>query len=460
MASSLLTEYADYEAAGSSGEGLGGGEEHATFTGNQTTSGPHTAASVPAQNYSSYPNTLAAVPAGPQETLPTPFPPTVFPPSTAPYQISQQVTASVTVAPGPAPSYSFYANPDGFVSPTVLQASPQTGFGFSWGTSDYPAADSFGLGGSQVTGTSQQRDTEHMSWSPGGPFSDSEQQLDWTFGEQSQEGADGRESGDVLKTEMPAVSRYKRAKKLKHQGTNTGGRGSGSVISVSSSSSSLGSGRPPPLTLAPAPVPLASSAVQSGSSTNSSLATPNKPAAKLRSASQKSKNVKHSDRDDETVEERRSRTSHNLVEKQYRNRLNQQFESLLNALPESMRSPTPGSMIISSTGGGGIGSGEDGATQEQRNTSIDLGAEKRLSKAEVLDMSRRYIQTLERERDKLELERKELIGDMDRLRAMYARGDEHGNMGPGEHGEGRSSRSSGGSGGGRDARGRSGGGPG
>jgi len=88
------------------------------------------------------------------------------------------------------------------------------------------------------------------------------------------------------------------------------------------------------------------------------------------------------------------------VEKQYRNRLNAHFESLLKTLPENMRSPK---------GTSASGSKSDGSAE-----AADLG-EKRLSKAEVLDMSRRYIHSLEQKRDRLEQEREELQQGMARL---------------------------------------------
>ncbi|KAK4459010.1 hypothetical protein QBC42DRAFT_275423 [Cladorrhinum samala] len=134
-----------------------------------------------------------------------------------------------------------------------------------------------------------------------------------------------------------------------------------------------------------------------------SFAPPRPPAAsskhpKLRSASRTSKNVQP--RPDETPRERKSRNSHNLVEKQYRNRLNLQFESLMNALPESMRN--------SAASGGG-----DGATSER----LELG-ERRLSKAQVLDMSTRYIKTLESDREALERENGELVKGIEILKDL------------------------------------------
>lgn len=121
--------------------------------------------------------------------------------------------------------------------------------------------------------------------------------------------------------------------------------------------------------------------------------------SKLRSASRSSKNT--SQRTGETSEQRKSRNAHNLVEKQYRNRLNAQFEGLLNALPESIRSPN----------GVGVGGPSDS------DPNVDVG-ERRLSKGDVLEMSTRYIKTLERDCGRLEREREELARNIDRLQAM------------------------------------------
>ncbi|KAK1974890.1 hypothetical protein LZ30DRAFT_381579 [Colletotrichum cereale] len=129
----------------------------------------------------------------------------------------------------------------------------------------------------------------------------------------------------------------------------------------------------------------ASAASSAGSS--SKAAVPGPP--RLRSASRTSKN--QSQKSTETPEERRTRASHNLVEKQYRNRLNAQFEGLLHALPEQMRSPA------------GAGDGEE-SDPSQRTEQ-----ERRVSKAEVLEMARRHIKNLEEEREALNRERGELL---------------------------------------------------
>ena len=55
------------------------------------------------------------------------------------------------------------------------------------------------------------------------------------------------------------------------------------------------------------------------------------------------------------------------------------------------------------------------ATQQQGG--VDLG-ERRLSKAQVLDMSAKYIRTLEREREELEEQREELMENLQRMSEM------------------------------------------
>jgi len=118
--------------------------------------------------------------------------------------------------------------------------------------------------------------------------------------------------------------------------------------------------------------------------------------SKLRSASRTSKNTHHNP--PASLEERKSRETHNNVEKQYRNRLNAHFESLLSALPERMQS-------------GEGGEGVDG---------LDAG-DRRVSKAEVLEMARKHIKSLERECAALEGERDELRDNMEKLRWLFGR---------------------------------------
>ncbi|CAJ2506944.1 Uu.00g081300.m01.CDS01 [Anthostomella pinea] len=134
--------------------------------------------------------------------------------------------------------------------------------------------------------------------------------------------------------------------------------------------------------------------------------------SKLRSASRTSKNTHHNP--PATAEERRSRETHNNVEKQYRNRLNMHFESLLSALPESMQCGEEGGGVGGELGGGGGGGGGSVAGGGE-------GADRRVSKAEVLDMARRHIKALERECALLEGERDELRDNNEKLRWMFSR---------------------------------------
>ncbi|OAA53821.1 Helix-loop-helix DNA-binding protein [Niveomyces insectorum RCEF 264] len=107
--------------------------------------------------------------------------------------------------------------------------------------------------------------------------------------------------------------------------------------------------------------------------------------------------------DNTTDDGRGGRRSHNLVEKQYRNRLNAQFEGLMRALPQDVKAP-----------GSGPGTSDEGFGGD--------AMEKRLSKAEVLEMARLHIQALEQERDDLIRERDQLQGNADILQGLYAGG--------------------------------------
>ncbi|KAJ4322290.1 hypothetical protein N0V84_004882 [Fusarium piperis] len=136
----------------------------------------------------------------------------------------------------------------------------------------------------------------------------------------------------------------------------------------------------------------------------STTSTASSRQSKLRSASRTSKNSR--DKPNDTPEERRTRASHNLVEKQYRNRLNAQFESLLNALPEQARS-----------GGNGNGNGDENESDGAND------ADRRVSKGEVLEMARKHIQALEQERNQLERENLELQGNLRRLKGPASDGN-------------------------------------
>ncbi|KAJ9138189.1 hypothetical protein NKR23_g8607 [Pleurostoma richardsiae] len=116
------------------------------------------------------------------------------------------------------------------------------------------------------------------------------------------------------------------------------------------------------------------------------------PAIQLRTASRKAKRVSASYRPATSPEEERARSSHNQVEKQYRNRLNQHFERLLAVLPASVD-----------------------ADGDQQGEDAGLDPDKRLSKAEVLDIARRHIRTLERETSELEVEKQQLVDEIGRM---------------------------------------------
>ncbi|KAJ4224226.1 hypothetical protein NW757_014352 [Fusarium falciforme] len=132
----------------------------------------------------------------------------------------------------------------------------------------------------------------------------------------------------------------------------------------------------------------------------STASTASSRQAKLRSASRTSKNSQS--RPNDTPKERQTRASHNLVEKQYRNRLNAQFESLLSALPEQLRA----------------GNNGNGDTDESQGNDAD----RRVSKGEVLEMARKHVQFLEQERAQLERENLKLHGNLRRLKGYTSDG--------------------------------------
>lgn len=119
------------------------------------------------------------------------------------------------------------------------------------------------------------------------------------------------------------------------------------------------------------------------------------------SASPKSASpAEEEDDDDEalTNEEKRARQSHNAVEKQYRNRLNMQFERLLAVLPADQQAEA-----------------RDRHHMKGSGSSVGDADDKRMSKAEVLDMARRRIRALEEERLALQEERKGLIENVSEM---------------------------------------------
>ncbi|KAH8679711.1 hypothetical protein BGZ60DRAFT_400501 [Tricladium varicosporioides] len=103
-----------------------------------------------------------------------------------------------------------------------------------------------------------------------------------------------------------------------------------------------------------------------------------------------------SQEDDPRTKTTNPRTSHNIVEKRYRTRLNGQFSMLLEVLPPDWVSAEVG------------GYRRDGSG----------GAEK-VSKAEVLMLAKRHIETLEREKRGLEDENRALMEDMRALKGAW-----------------------------------------
>lgn len=154
--------------------------------------------------------------------------------------------------------------------------------------------------------------------------------------------------------------------------------------------------------------PSTSSTASFSSSSSSSMRGAQSSKNQLRTASRKPKSGNspseaNPEDDDLTTEERRARQSHNLVEKQYRNRLNQQFESLLAVLPAERRRHSLG------------GDGKSRGDKTKGGIGVD-DDERRLSKAEVLDMARQRIEALEQECLILQNERLELMNNMSQVR--------------------------------------------
>lgn len=86
-----------------------------------------------------------------------------------------------------------------------------------------------------------------------------------------------------------------------------------------------------------------------------------------------------------------------MVEKQYRTRLNVQFTTLLEAIPQEA-----------------IGTQIDGY--------IDTGGHRgKISKGDVLALAKRYIQTLEKDKENLERENREQKLRTSRLRAAWTK---------------------------------------
>ena len=92
-----------------------------------------------------------------------------------------------------------------------------------------------------------------------------------------------------------------------------------------------------------------------------------------------------------------ARVTHNMIEKQYRTRLNIQFTTLLEAIPQ-------------------------GVIGTQFDDYDDAGGRKgKVSKGDVLALAKRYIQTLEQDKQSLERENKEYKQSISLLRAALSR---------------------------------------
>lgn len=151
-------------------------------------------------------------------------------------------------------------------------------------------------------------------------------------------------------------------------------------------------------------VPL-SSMMGEGSMSSAAGPSSSQIQAQVQAQAQAHRHSSHSSttpRQAEKKEEKKTRSSHNLVEKQYRNRLNAQFESLMNALPESLR--------LQGASLGVMGDGGEGMASDT--------PERKPSKAEVLEMARMHIRSLEQERNSLANERDGLLSDIERLQRI------------------------------------------
>ncbi|KAK3989341.1 hypothetical protein QBC44DRAFT_327611 [Cladorrhinum sp. PSN332] len=148
-------------------------------------------------------------------------------------------------------------------------------------------------------------------------------------------------------------------------------------------------------------------------STSSKTTSPPSPTASQgTSATQPSPPADDDDDDDLTPEERRARRNHNLVEKQYRNRLNAQFERLLAVLPlDQYRS----SLSVGQNGHGALAS-----------SILD---DKRMSKAEVLDLAVRRIRMLEADRERMQRDRREMVRRIDLMTGAVQQQQQMGPLG-------------------------------
>ncbi|KAL1840269.1 hypothetical protein VTJ49DRAFT_647 [Mycothermus thermophilus] len=127
-------------------------------------------------------------------------------------------------------------------------------------------------------------------------------------------------------------------------------------------------------------------------------------------------NDNYNEDDGLTPEARRARHNHNRVEKHYRRRLNVQFARLLDVLmlpvPPARAPSIESATTVKRGRGGGDGLGVVDVGGGRGDDGID---EKRISKAEVLELAARRIRELEKDKETLVRERKELVRNIEVL---------------------------------------------
>ena len=124
----------------------------------------------------------------------------------------------------------------------------------------------------------------------------------------------------------------------------------------------------------------------------------------LRTASRAPKTYKtpNAKKVNETPEEVKARAAHNQVEQQYRKRLNAQFERLLSVLPQQDND-------------------DEALDDENGEGGGRMGMDKRISKAEVLDLARRRIKVLEKEVQTVHERNLELLANDKRMKEEWTR---------------------------------------
>lgn len=177
--------------------------------------------------------------------------------------------------------------------------------------------------------------------------------------------------------------------------------------SVATTTSASSSSTAPTPSSAPGPVPCHRSRPPAAIVNSQDHPPSTTSSSRLRSASRASKNSVS--RPTDTAEERRTRASHNLVEKQYRNRLNAQFEGLLFMLPDP-----DAAKEADATSDTGLPAAMDPADTEQQP------GEKKVSKAEVLERARVHIESLERQNEALARKREMLLKNLGRAEKEMA----------------------------------------